>query len=60
MPRGLNHRRYHVEADGRLGRFYQNRPSAWEAVAGWSKAPHPTPADASWPCNILERFPYRL
>ena len=60
VPRGLNHRRYHMEADGRLGRrFYQYRRSAWEAVARRSKdAP-----DSCWRVvagNLLQRFLYRL
>ena len=60
MPRGLGHRHYHVEADGRLDRrFYQNRRSAWEVVASRSKdAP-----DTRWrvvACSILECFLYRL
>ena len=60
MPRGLSHRHYHVEADGRLDRrFYQNRRSAWEVVASRSEdAP-----DTRWrvvACSILECFLYRL
>ena len=39
MPRGMNHRHYHVEADGRLDRTsFQYRRKAWEVVASQSKS----------------------
>ena len=60
MPPGVNHRHYHVEADGRLDRRrYQYRRTDWEAIDRQSKAA----PESRW-CvvagNMLERFAHRL
>ena len=60
MPRGVNHRHYHIEVDGRLdSRRYQYRRTAWGAIASRSKdAP-----DSRWrvvACNRLACLASRL